>query len=135
MKKSSIDKIKSKIQKIIDLDKNVIFVNCYIIDVYYRADNVLVISYCKDDKHINDGPEHIEVPANELSNIYYTIDNSAKYVQFKLPTSNDLVKKYFRLILRETPQEDMHQLADTWQILGIKNIIFNKTWIDTNCPV
>jgi len=135
MKKSNIDKIKSKIQKIIDLDKNVIFVNCLIIDVYYRSDNVLVISYCKDDKYINDGPESIEVPADELSNIYYTITNNKYYVQFKLPTSNDLVNTYFRLMLRKTPEEDMHELADTWQILGIKNIIFNRMWINTNCPI
>lgn len=52
----------------------------------------------------------------------FEVDNEFGYTVKRWNTDN-FIKKYIRLCYYKTPEEDMHELADEYQLVAIKHII------------
>ena len=79
----------------------------------------------------------ITIETTQYRGIDFKIDKFKKFMDILFDDNNPFkqetywylyqaIDKYLRIIVYDTPDDEMHQLADEHEIVGIKNIITDK---------
>ena len=68
-----------------------------------------------------------EIPVRKLKFLVevFNSDND----NYKMNMLSDLDGKYIRLVIYHTPEEEMHQLSDPTEIIGVMHIVHNRLFL------